>query len=60
MQPDVPTVYWAYNTGAYAVTTSPILSLDGKQVAFMESNGTTANLVILKWAAETGESVTAP
>ena len=49
-QPTDPTVYWAYNTGAYAVTTSPILSLDGKQIAFIESNGTTASLVLLKWA----------
>src|ERR1039458_8553268 len=56
----VPSVYWAYNTGAYAVTTSPILSVDGKQIAFMESNGATASLVLIKWAAETGESVTAP
>jgi hypothetical protein len=55
-----PSVYWAYNTGAYAVTTSPIVSLDGTQIAFIESNGTTASLVLIKWAAETGESVTAP
>ena len=56
----VPSVYWAYNTGAYAVTTSPIISLDGSQIAFIESNGTTASLVLIKWAAKTGESVTAP
>jgi hypothetical protein len=55
-----PSVLWAYNTGAYAVTTSPILSVDGKQIAFIESNGTTASLVLIKWASETGESVTAP
>src|ERR1019366_6069143 len=55
-----PSVNWAYNTGAYAVTTSPILSADGKQIAFIESNGATASLVLIKWAAETGESVTAP
>ena len=59
-EPAKPTVYWAYNTGAYAVTTSPILSVDGKQIAFIESNGATASLVLIKWAAETGESVTAP
>jgi hypothetical protein len=56
----VPSVYWAYNTGPYAVTTSPILSVDGKQIAFIESNGTTASLVLIKWASETGESVNAP
>jgi hypothetical protein len=50
-EPTNPTVYWAYNTGAYAVTTSPILSVDGKQIAFMESNGATASLVLIKWAA---------
>lgn len=56
----VPSVNWAYNTGAYAVTTSPIISLDGTQIAFIESNGTTASLVLIKWAAETGESATTP
>ena len=55
-----PSVYWAYNTGAYAVTTSPIVSPDGTQIAFIESNGTTASLVLIKWAAKAGESVTAP
>ena len=42
-----PTVYWAYNTATgYSVTTSPVISLDGKQVAFIESNGTAASLVL--------------
>jgi hypothetical protein len=55
----VPTVSWAFNTGASsatgsAVTTSPVLSLDGTQVAFIQSNGTTASLVLLKWAASSG------
>jgi len=53
----VPSVYWAYNTGG-AVTTSPVLSLDGSQVAYMQSNGTTASLVLLKWAA--GGTLTGP
>ena len=45
----VPGVDWAYNTGTgFSVTTSPVLSFDGTQVAFVESNGTTANLVLLK------------
>ena len=44
----VPGVNWAYNTGAgFSVTNSPVLSFDGTQVAFVESNGTTANLVLL-------------
>jgi hypothetical protein len=42
------------------VTTSPVISLDGKQIAFIESNGTTASVVLIKWAAETGETVTSP
>lgn len=46
----VPSAYWAYNTGG-TVTTSPVLSLDGSQVAFMQVSGTTASLVLLKWAA---------
>jgi hypothetical protein len=56
-----PTVYWAYNTDSgYSATTSPILSLDGTQVAFIESNGTTAELVLLKWASSTTESFASP
>ena len=47
----VPSVLWAYNTGAgYSVTTSPILSLDGSKVAFIQSNGTNADLVVVKLA----------
>ena len=46
----VPSVnYWAYNTGGM-VTTSPIIAEGGAQVAFIQSNGTTATLVLLKWA----------
>jgi len=55
----VPSVYWAYNTGG-TVTTSPVLSEDGSQVAYIQSNGTTASLVLLKWAASTTETVGAP
>ncbi|MGD0792933.1 MAG: hypothetical protein ABR920_14295 [Terriglobales bacterium] len=49
----VPSVYWAYNTGGMA-TTSPVPSLDGTQVAFVQVSGTTASLVLLKWAAGGG------
>ncbi len=58
-----PTVYWAYNTpaaGSYAATAnlSPVISLDGKQVAFIESanpgSGTTAYLVLLTMANSGG------
>ena len=58
-QPALPTVYWAFNTGTgYSVTTSPIISQDGHEVAFVQSNGTGAQLVVLKWA--TGGSLASP
>jgi len=53
----VPNVYWAFNTGA-RVLTSPTVSRDGSQVAFVQTNGGIASLVLLKWAA--GGTVTAP
>jgi hypothetical protein len=47
-----PPVYWSYNTSGDVVT-SPILSTDGKQVAFLQSptGATTAStqLVVLKY-----------
>jgi hypothetical protein len=54
----VPSTYWAYNTGG-TVLTSPVPSLDGTQVAFVETNGGFGILVLLKWAAATG-TVTSP
>jgi hypothetical protein len=56
----VPQVYWAYNTGG-TVTTSPIISYDsaGSQVAFIQVSGTTASLVLLKWAPTSG-TLTSP
>ncbi|HLM82400.1 MAG TPA: hypothetical protein VK302_17480 [Terriglobales bacterium] len=50
----VPTVYWAYNTSG-TVFNSVVLSYDGSQVAFVQSNsGGVASLVLLKWKAATG------
>ncbi len=50
----VPTLYWAYNT-AGQVLTSPVLSLDGTQVAFVQTDiGQVGTLVLLKWAAASG------
>ena len=48
-----PNAYSAYNTGATgAVVTSPVLSGDGTQVAFMQQvTGGAAELILLKWAA---------
>jgi len=54
----VPSVYWAYNT-AETVSTSPIISSDDTQVAFVEVVGTAATLVLLKWKSNTtGRTVT--
>ncbi|MGA9980423.1 MAG: hypothetical protein WBQ08_17520 [Candidatus Sulfotelmatobacter sp.] len=55
----VPAVYWAYDTGG-TISTSVTLSLDGKQLAFVQAQGGVATLVLLKWTASTTESVTAP
>ena len=45
-----PANYWGYNTGG-KVLTSPVLSLDGTQVAFTQTSGGTASLVLLRWLA---------
>jgi hypothetical protein len=46
----VPTVDWQYNTGAgSSISLAPEFSLDGTQVALIQSNGTTASLVLLKF-----------
>jgi hypothetical protein len=50
----VPSVYWAYNTGVgYSVSTAPVFSWDGTQVAFIQSNATSSQLVLVKWAVPT-------
>jgi hypothetical protein len=54
----VPQTYWAYDTLG-TVLTSPALSVDGTQVAFVETSGGVASLVLLTWKASTG-SVTRP
>lgn len=53
-----PSVDWAYNTGGQ-VLTSPAIWLDGKQVAFVQTDGTVGSLVLLKPAAS-GGSYNAP
>jgi hypothetical protein len=57
----VPTVYWAYNTSDGTITTSPVYSADGSQVAFVQTD-TSGNgiLVLLRWAASTTETVGNP
>jgi len=50
----VPTVYWAYNTGGQ-ILTSPVISTDSQQVAFVQTNvAQEGTLVLLKWAASSG------
>jgi hypothetical protein len=55
----VPSVYWAYNT-AGQVLTSPTYSLDGTQVAFVQTAASIGSVVLLKWAASTTETVGSP
>jgi hypothetical protein len=51
----VPTAYWAYNTHGGTVTTSPMFSGDGTQVAFVQTDSFgNGQLVLLKWAAASG------
>ena len=45
--------YWAYNTGGQ-VLTSPVMSTDGTQIAFAQTNGSFATLVLLKWKSGDG------
>lgn len=52
-----PTVKFAYNTTTVAggkIVTSPVLSLDGKKIAFVESIGTSAIFHVLTWTAGQG------
>jgi hypothetical protein len=58
----VPSTYWAYDTIGGAAKTSPVLSRDGSQVAFTQTNSGpgVSSLVLLKWQASTTETATAP
>jgi hypothetical protein len=55
----VPTVAWAYNTGGTS-RLSPVLSLNGSQVAYIQTSGAVASLVILKPSLTSGGTVAAP
>jgi hypothetical protein len=62
-----PTVFWAFNTPPGGTTAdsatanlSPVFSIDGKQLAFVEAYGGTGYLVILRMAAESGSAYNAP
>ena len=50
----MPEVDWQYNTGTGStVSLAPAFSLDGSQVAFIQSNGTSASLVLLRYKLTT-------
>jgi hypothetical protein len=55
-----PTVFWSYNVHALtagAVPISPVLSLDGNEVAFVESAaGNPAHFHVLAWASGDGQT----
>ncbi len=55
-----PKTYWAYNTAGGKIVTSVIFSPDGTQVAFAQTTGSSASLVIMKWAASTVETASSP
>jgi hypothetical protein len=56
-----PKVYWAYDTGnAASAVTSPVISLDGSQVAFVQNAGLVGTLVLLKWKANAADNFNNP
>jgi hypothetical protein len=56
--PGTATAYWAYQVSTVALPTSPILSLDGTKVAFVDG-ASPAVFHVLTWTANQG-TVTAP
>lgn len=54
-----PTFMWSYQVGTGAVNLSPVLSLDGTKVAFIES-AADAMFDVLTWVSGQGTSATAP
>ena len=57
---DAPTVYWAYNgsTANGSVLTSPVPSLDGTKVLYIESAASSSIFHVLTWVANQGASAT--
>ena len=56
-----PTVAFAYNTGGATATLSPVISSDGKQIAYIQvSSGGVASLVLLRPSLASGSTVTTP
>ncbi len=56
----VPSVYWAYDTGGGTIGTSVNFSLDGSQLAFVQTQAGVATLVLLKWKSSSTETAAAP
>lgn len=54
-----PTVDWAYYSGTGQALTSPVLSLDGSKIAYIENTSSGAVLRIIQWKAGEG-TVAAP
>jgi hypothetical protein len=54
-----PLVDWSYSTGGTA-SNSPVLSADGKQVAFIQVVGTSASLVLLHGVSGQGTTASNP
>jgi hypothetical protein len=55
----VPKVAWAYYTGGTSAL-SPVLSLDGSQVAYIQTSSNVASLVLLKPSATSGGTIGSP
>jgi hypothetical protein len=55
-----PTVAFAYNTGGGTATLSPVLSSDGKQIAYIQVSSGVASLVLLRPSLTSGSTVTTP
>ena len=55
-----PSVLFAYNTTLFGgkIRTSPVVSLDGKKIAFVESGTTSSIFHVLTWTAGDGTSPT--
>ncbi len=57
----VPSVYWAYYIGTGStIQSSPVFSLDGSQLAFVQAAAGQAAVILLKWKASGTETVTNP
>jgi hypothetical protein len=48
-----PSTDWAYNTGGTDIL-SPVISGDGTQIAYIQTNSSLASLVLMKWANSGG------